>query len=82
MSLVGPRPVVPGELFRYGRYTSLYESVRPGVTGLWQASGRSTVKYEDRVKLDADYVQNWSFSRDIKIILKTVPAVLKGHGAH
>lgn len=82
MSLVGPRPVVPGELFRYGRYTSLYESVRPGVTGLWQASGRSTVKYEERIKLDADYVQNWSFSRDLKIILKTIPAVLRSHGAH
>ncbi len=82
MSLVGPRPVVPGELFRYGRYTSLYESVRPGVTGLWQASGRSNVRYDERVKLDAEYVQNWSFGRDLKIILKTVPAVLKSHGAH
>ncbi|MEY2398613.1 MAG: hypothetical protein QOJ00_1787 [Actinomycetota bacterium] len=82
MSLVGPRPVVPSELFRYGRYSSLYQSVRPGVTGLWQASGRSTLRYDERVKLDADYVQNWSFSRDLKIILKTIPAVLRSHGAH
>jgi exopolysaccharide production protein ExoY len=82
MSLVGPRPVVPGEVQRYGRYTSVYESVRPGVTGPWQCGGRSDVSYDERVRLDVDYVQNWTLWTDIVILLKTIPAVLRRHGAH
>jgi lipopolysaccharide/colanic/teichoic acid biosynthesis glycosyltransferase len=82
MSLVGPRPIVTGELERYGEMAPVYESVRPGLTGVWQASGRSTVSYEERVQMDVDYVANWSFKNDLIIILKTIPAVLKRHGAH
>jgi undecaprenyl-phosphate galactose phosphotransferase len=82
MSMVGPRPVVPGELGRYGRYASIYTSVRPGLTGPWQAGGRSAVSYDERVKLDVDYVENWTLWTDIVILLKTIPAVLRRHGAH
>lgn len=82
MSLVGPRPIVTGELERYGEMAPVYESVRPGLTGIWQASGRSTVSYTERVEMDVDYVMNWSLKNDIVIILKTIPAVLRRHGAH
>ncbi|HUR77936.1 MAG TPA: sugar transferase [Acidimicrobiales bacterium] len=82
MSLVGPRPVVPGEIERYGRFTSVYESVRPGLTGLWQCSGRSEVSYDERVRMDVEYVENWTLWTDIVILLKTIPAVLRRHGAH
>jgi lipopolysaccharide/colanic/teichoic acid biosynthesis glycosyltransferase len=82
MSLVGPRPVVPDELSHYGTLAPLYESVRPGLTGPWQANGRSSVGYDERVLMDADYVTNWSLADDLKIIVKTVPAVLRRHGAH
>jgi exopolysaccharide production protein ExoY len=77
MSCVGPRPVVPAELEKYGANSSDYLSVRPGLTGIWQVSGRSQLSYADRVKLDADYVQHWSLKRDIIILLKTIPAVAK-----
>lgn len=77
MSCVGPRPVVPSELTKYGDHAVEYLSVRPGVTGLWQVSGRSRLSYADRVALDADYVRHWSLSGDILILLKTVPAVTK-----
>lgn len=82
MSLVGPRPVVETELERYGRFADVYESVRPGLTGLWQASGRSTVSYSERVRMDVSYVNNWSFSSDLAIVLRTIPAVLRRQGAH
>ena len=83
MSLVGPRPVVESELVRYysqeGREN--YLSVRPGVTGLWQVSGRSDVSYSARVALDTKYVRNSSFALDAKILLGTVAVVLFGKGA-
>jgi lipopolysaccharide/colanic/teichoic acid biosynthesis glycosyltransferase len=82
MSLVGPRPVVPGELFRYGQHASVYESVRPGLTGPWQAGGRSEIDYDQRVQMDVEYVENWSLWTDIVVMVKTVPAVLRRHGAH
>ena len=82
MSLVGPRPVVPSEIAKYGDCIPIYESVRPGLTGPWQASGRSNLSFAERVELDADYVLNWGFWTDIKIMIKTVPAVLMSHGAH
>jgi exopolysaccharide production protein ExoY len=82
MSLVGPRPVVPDELSYYGALAPVYESVRPGLTGPWQANGRTKIGYDQRVLMDADYVSNWSLRDDVKIILKTIPAVLKRQGAH
>lgn len=81
MSLVGPRPIVPSEARFYGSHICVYHSVRPGITGPWQVSGRSNTPYARRVKLDVDYVQNWSLSRDIVILIKTVPAVLTSDGS-
>lgn len=77
MSCVGPRPVVADELARYGDSAKAYIKARPGLTGSWQVSGRNALKYEDRVALDRAYVENWSFSKDIDIILRTVPAILR-----
>jgi exopolysaccharide production protein ExoY len=82
MSLVGPRPIVEAEIRRYGIHFREYKLARPGLTGLWQISGRSDVGYEARVRLDTDYVVNWNFARDLKIILRTVPAVLSGRGCY
>ncbi len=76
MSLVGPRPVTEEELFRYGDRRAAYLSARPGLTGLWQVSGRNSTTYERRTELDAEYVANWSLQRDVVIILKTIPAML------
>lgn len=81
MSIVGPRPIVHDEIEKYGQHFQTYCSVLPGITGLWQISGRSNVSYDERVRLDVEYVQTWSVATDIKIIAKTVPAVLWGHGA-
>jgi undecaprenyl-phosphate galactose phosphotransferase len=77
MSLVGPRPVVAPEIERYGARAEFYRSVRPGLTGLWQVSGRSDLSYPERVALDAWYVKNWRFWYDIAILAKTVRAVLR-----
>jgi Undecaprenyl-phosphate galactose phosphotransferase WbaP len=83
MSLVGPRPVVQQELsVHYKADHSYYLLVRPGVTGLWQISGRNEIGYEQRVHLDAWYVRNWSLWSDIIILTRTVPAVLVGRGAY
>jgi exopolysaccharide production protein ExoY len=81
MSLVGPRPIVPDEARFYGPDIHLYQSVRPGLTGSWQVSGRSNVSYSKRVEMDVDYVTNWSLGRDLVILAKTVPAVLRAHGS-
>ena len=80
MSLVGPRPVVPEELARYGKDAATYALVRPGITGAWQAAGRNATTYDERVALDVDYVRNISFRRDLKVILRTFIAVLDGTG--
>lgn len=77
MSCVGPRPVVSDELDRYGASASLYMSVRPGMTGLWQVSGRSSVEYGRRIALDVEYVRTWSFWLDLKILFKTMFVVAK-----
>lgn len=77
MSCVGPRPIVTEELERYGVHAYEYLRARPGVTGSWQVSGRSNVSYGDRVRLDAEYVRKWSFGSDLRILVRTVPAVLK-----
>ena len=82
MSLVGPRPVVRTELPRYGDQVGYYLMVRPGMTGLWQVSGRNDVDYDSRVYLDSWYVKNWSLWYDLIILLKTVNVVLKRTGAY
>ncbi len=81
MSLVGPRPIVESEIARYGESFRHYCSVRPGITGLWQVSGRSNTTYSERVATDVEYVRSRSFWGDIKIMLMTVPAVLNSKGA-
>lgn len=81
MSLVGPRPIVENELPRYGRNIGYYLQIRPGVTGLWQVSGRSNTTYARRVALDSWYVKNWRFWRDIGILFRTVSVVLRRDGA-
>lgn len=81
MSMVGPRPIVAAEAKHYRASFAEYKSVRPGLTGAWQISGRSDTTYEERVALDVDYVQNNSFFGDLKIVLKTVSVVLGGQGA-
>jgi len=81
MSLVGPRPIVRGEIGRYGRYMSDYNSVLPGITGLWQVSGRSDTNYRRRVALDVLYIRKRSLSLYLYILFMTVPAVLLRKGA-
>jgi len=82
MSLVGPRPVVLEETKRYKEDIDLYYRVRPGLTGLWQVSGRSNVSFKRRVKMDSWYVRNWSLWHDIAIMFKTIPVVLNKTGAY
>jgi exopolysaccharide biosynthesis polyprenyl glycosylphosphotransferase len=82
MSMVGPRPALPTEAERYGRTTSRRLLVKPGITGLWQVSGRSDLSWEDSVRLDLYYVENWSFAGDIQILWKTLSAVVMRRGAY
>lgn len=82
MSLVGPRPIITAELERYNEEVDYYLLSKPGMTGLWQVSGRSDVDYETRVYLDAWYVKNWSMWNDIAILFKTIAVVLKKDGAY
>jgi UDP-galactose-lipid carrier transferase len=82
MSLVGPRPIVESEVRFYGDDIAHYYNTRPGLTGLWQVSGRSNTSYTRRVQLDVWYVNNWSVWLDIAVLLKTLPAVLARTGAH
>ena len=81
MSLVGPRPITDAEVDRYAGDIVSYCAVRPGVTGLWQVSGRSETTYARRVQLDVRYVKNWSLLQDLSILLRTIPAVLLRRGA-
>jgi Undecaprenyl-phosphate galactose phosphotransferase WbaP len=82
MSLVGPRPIVDAEVMHYADKFELYKRVPPGITGLWQVSGRNDVTYSERVNLDAYYVRNWSVWLDIYILLRTIGVVLVGDGAY
>lgn len=82
MSLVGPRPITEGELKHYGPHLDAYLSLRPGLTGPWQVSGRSDVTYGERVKLDAGYAENNSILKDLWIIATTVPIVATRRGAY
>ena len=80
MSLVGPRPIIRAEICRYGRYFDHYCNVRPGITGLWQVSGRNALSYRRRVALDVVYTRSRSLTLDLWILVKTVPCVLRGTG--
>ncbi len=82
MALVGPRPALPSEVAQYGADTCRRLQVKPGITGLWQVSGRSNLTWEESVALDLRYVEEWSLALDLAILLRTVPAVLTGHGAY
>ena len=82
MSLVGPRPIVTAEIEKYDKYIYDYYLVRPGITGMWQVSGRSDTGYDERVQLDSWYVRNWSLWQDIILLIKTVKVVVKGKGAY
>ncbi|MCL5274940.1 MAG: sugar transferase [Chloroflexi bacterium] len=82
MSLVGPRMIAPQELASYGEFAGELLTVRPGITGLWQISGRSNLSRDDRVRLDMQYVRHHTFWMNAKLIVLTVPAVLKGTGAY
>ena len=82
MSLVGPRPPLPGEVARYERWQLRRLSMKPGLTGLWQVSGRSGLDDFNRwIALDLAYIDQWSLWLDLKIMLKTIPAVLTAQGA-
>lgn len=82
MSLVGPRPPLSTEVDEYHRWQRRRLSMKPGITGLWQVSGRSNVSFNEWIKLDLEYIDKWSFWLDIKILLKTVVVVVRGHGAY
>ena len=82
MSLIGPRPIVRQEAHKYGEVFALYTHVKPGISGLWQVSGRSDLSYPERVALDGQYVEEWSLLGDLKILLKTIPVVLHRRGSY
>jgi exopolysaccharide biosynthesis polyprenyl glycosylphosphotransferase len=82
MSLVGPRIITPAEVEKYEKWDLNLMTVRPGLTGLWQVSGRSDVTYDERVRLDMHYIRNWSIWLDIQILFQTIPAVLRRRGAY
>ena len=82
MSLVGPRPIVEAEVQLYGQHFAYYDLFKPGITGLWQVSGRSDIGYERRVLFDREYASNWSCALDFSILTRTIPAVLTMRGAY
>jgi exopolysaccharide production protein ExoY len=82
MSFVGPRPIVVAEVTKYGEYITHYMSARPGLTGPWQVGGRNDVDYACRVTLDSQYVENWSFWRDLAIITKTIRVIVTSRGCY
>jgi exopolysaccharide biosynthesis polyprenyl glycosylphosphotransferase len=82
MSLVGPRPPLPSEVAHYGFDMHRRFLVKPGLTGLWQVSGRSDLSWDDSVRIDVHYVENWSFTFDLMILWKTIGAVRRGSGAY
>ena len=82
MSLVGTRPILPDELQQYELHHRARIAIKPGITGMWQVSGRSDITdFEEVVRLDTEYISNWNFALDIKILLKTVVTVLKHEGS-
>ncbi len=82
MSLVGPRMISPAEITKYNQWDMNLLTIQPGITGLWQVSGRSDVSYEERVRLDMYYIRNWTIWLDLQLLVQTIPAVLKGRGAY
>jgi exopolysaccharide biosynthesis polyprenyl glycosylphosphotransferase len=80
MSLVGPRPALPDEVEKYQRWQRRRLSMRPGMTGLWQVSGRNRVAFQDWMRLDLEYIDSWSLGLDLKLLLKTIPEVFRGSG--
>jgi len=78
MSIVGPRPPIPYEVERYTEWHKRRLEVLPGITGLWQVSGRNALSFDEMVRLDLAYVETWTLEQDVRIVLKTVPAVLFG----
>jgi exopolysaccharide production protein ExoY len=82
MSLVGPRPIVSAELAKYGSAGSLLLALKPGMTGVWVVEGRSKISYPRRAELELDYVRNWSFWKDLGILLRTIQVVFRCDGAH
>jgi len=82
MSLIGPRPALPCEVAKYDHLAMRRLTVKPGMTGLWQVSGRSNLTWEESIRCDLDYVDNWSVSRETKIALRTLGAVLARNGAY
>jgi lipopolysaccharide/colanic/teichoic acid biosynthesis glycosyltransferase len=80
--LVGPRPIVPNETSQYQDSFSLCTMVRPGITGLWQVSGRNNLSFPERVRLNEYYIRNWSIWLDIYLLFKTITTVLSGDGAY
>jgi undecaprenyl-phosphate galactose phosphotransferase len=82
MSIVGPRPIIQDEVIKYDEDIYYYNLVKPGITGLWQISGRNDIDYKSRVRLDVWYVKNWSIWHDLVIIIRTFKVVLAKNGAY
>lgn len=82
LSLIGPRPPLPEEVREYKKWHRKRMNVKQGITGLWQVAGRSELGFEEGIKLDLYYIQNWSIGMDIKILLKTIPAIISRRGAY
>ena len=82
MSVVGPRPPVPSEVKQYKRWQRRRLSVKPGITCTWQVSGRNEINFDQWMELDLAYIDNWSLWHDVRIVARTIPAVLKARGAH
>lgn len=82
MSLVGPRPIIDAEIPKYGEYFDYFTAVKPGITGLWQVSGRNDIPYDERVRLDVWYVRNWSMELDIMILVKTAAIIMMRKGSY
>lgn len=82
MSLVGPRPIIHEEVVRYGPFIKEYMMVRPGMTGIWQTSGRNDIDYPERVQMDNWYVHNWSLWLDFVLLWRTIGVVAARNGAY
>jgi lipopolysaccharide/colanic/teichoic acid biosynthesis glycosyltransferase len=80
MSLVGPRPPLPAEVAEYEPWQRRRLSMKPGITCTWQVSGRNDISFEQWMRLDLEYIDNWNLALDVKLLLKTIPAVIKGTG--
>ena len=80
MSLIGPRPAMPYELEHYDEWHRRRLDAAPGITGLWQVSGRNRLSFDEMVQLDVQYLEDWSLSGDFKILMRTLPVLLRGEG--